>query len=361
MSYKICVYAIAKNEIKFIDRWYESIKEADYICVLDTGSSDGSYEKLKSLGIITKQIKFENFRFDIARNISLELIPEDADICVCVDIDEVFIKGWSEILRKHWTPTATRARYRYTWSFHPDGSEGVVFMSDKIHKNKIYHWKYPVHEILSTDIQEEYINIPSLQLNHHADNTKSRSSYLPLLELSSLENPNDDRTMHYLGREYLFYGKYTKAIKTLNKHLSLPTANWKEERSASLRFIGRCYERLKKPKLAETYYIKAILEDNSVREPYFELAVFYYNKGDYLHSIFVFEEMLKIKDRTLSYISSPDCWNGLTYDYLSIAYWKIGNIKKAISNVEIALTYDNNPRLIDNRNYFYSLMPQIEN
>ena len=37
-KYKICVYAICKNEGKFIERWYNSIKDADYICVLDTGS-----------------------------------------------------------------------------------------------------------------------------------------------------------------------------------------------------------------------------------------------------------------------------------------------------------------------------------
>ena len=42
---KICVYAIAKNEIKFIDRWFNSVKEADYICVLDTGSTDGEGQR----------------------------------------------------------------------------------------------------------------------------------------------------------------------------------------------------------------------------------------------------------------------------------------------------------------------------
>ena len=39
-NYKVCVYAICKNEEKFIEKWYNSIKEADYICVLDTGSND---------------------------------------------------------------------------------------------------------------------------------------------------------------------------------------------------------------------------------------------------------------------------------------------------------------------------------
>ena len=47
-KYKICVYAICKNEEKFVDRWYESIKDADKIIVLDTGSTDSTVKKLKN-------------------------------------------------------------------------------------------------------------------------------------------------------------------------------------------------------------------------------------------------------------------------------------------------------------------------
>ena len=39
-KYKICVYAIAKNESKFVKRWMESMSEADMVVVLDTGSTD---------------------------------------------------------------------------------------------------------------------------------------------------------------------------------------------------------------------------------------------------------------------------------------------------------------------------------
>ena len=34
-KYKICVYAICKNEEKFVDRWYNTVKEADKVIVLD--------------------------------------------------------------------------------------------------------------------------------------------------------------------------------------------------------------------------------------------------------------------------------------------------------------------------------------
>ena len=48
---KICVYAISKNEEKFVDRWYESMKDADEIYVLDTGSTDNTISLLKEKGV----------------------------------------------------------------------------------------------------------------------------------------------------------------------------------------------------------------------------------------------------------------------------------------------------------------------
>ena len=48
---KVCVYAICKNEEKHVKRWYQSMKEADSIYVLDTGSTDNTVNELKKLGI----------------------------------------------------------------------------------------------------------------------------------------------------------------------------------------------------------------------------------------------------------------------------------------------------------------------
>ena len=44
---KIAVYAICKNESAFVKRFYDSVKDADYIVVLDTGSEDETYEEWK--------------------------------------------------------------------------------------------------------------------------------------------------------------------------------------------------------------------------------------------------------------------------------------------------------------------------
>ena len=49
---KVCVYAISKNEGKFVKRFVESMKEADEIYVLDTGSTDDTVKLLKENGVV---------------------------------------------------------------------------------------------------------------------------------------------------------------------------------------------------------------------------------------------------------------------------------------------------------------------
>ena len=48
---KIVVYAISKNEEKFVERWVNSMKEADDIYVLDTGSTDNTVNLFNNFGV----------------------------------------------------------------------------------------------------------------------------------------------------------------------------------------------------------------------------------------------------------------------------------------------------------------------
>jgi len=356
-KFKICVYAICKNEEKFVDGWVDSMSEADEIVVLDTGSTDKTVEKLISRGVKVKQKIITPWRFDVARNESLQLISKDMDFCCCVDLDECFQKGWRKELEKHLTENLARISYRYTWSFNPDGSEGVVFFADKIHRNGLFIWEHPVHETLK-QIDFSYTqtkNIPTLQLNHHADNTKSRSSYLPLLELSVQEDPTSDRNVHYLGREYYFYGKYEQAIKMLKRHLNMPNSNWDLERASSCKYIAYSYEKQKKFRQSLSFYKRAICECPNNREPYFELAKYYFRKHDYYGAIATIHSALTITKRELNYMSEPDCWNEMPYDILALSYYHIKNYKKAYQYGKMALDLKpDSERLRDNLHFYLS-------
>ena len=207
-KYKVCVYTICKNEEQFVDRWYNSMKEADAIYVLDTGSTDNTVEKLKAHGINVKTEIIKPWRFDVARNLSLDMVPDDTDICVCTDLDEVLLPGWRDNLEAVWQDNTTRCRYIYNWKLDNDDKPVISFYYEKFHGRHDYKWIYPVHEILSTDKPENWVSTDKIILNHYPDSSKSRGSYLGLLEMSVKEYPESDRNRHYLGREYMFYGEY---------------------------------------------------------------------------------------------------------------------------------------------------------
>ena len=348
-KYKVCVYAITKNEEKFVKRWYESMSEADEIYVLDTGSTDNTVNLLKECGVNVTIKKIEPWRFDVARNLSLDLVPNDTDICVCTDLDEVFVSGWRENLEKIWENN-TRVRYNYNWSFDQHNNPAVNFYIEKIHARHGYKWTHPVHEVLSCDFVEKSITTDSITLNHYPDSTKSRSSYLPLLELSVKEDPEDDRNMHYLGREYMYYGKYNECIDTLIKHLSLKKATWKDERSASMRFIARSYLNLSRIEEARMWYTKAINETPYLREPLVELAFLEYRNNNYEQVIKLCNKALNIKKMYKSYINEPWCWDATVDDLLSIAYLEVNDKEQALEHVKQAIEKDpNNERLLNNK------------
>ena len=350
MKYKVYVYAISKNEEKFVNRWMDCVDDADGVYVLDTGSTDKTTELLKKRGAVVEKRKFKNFRFDIARNLSLNMVPEDADICLCVDIDEVLEKNWREKLEKIWEAGITRLRYNYVWSHDMNGNPAINFYGEKIHSRFGYKWKHPVHEVLVYDGKEVIKTSDDFTIEHYPDDKKSRSSYLPLLELSVKEDPTDDRNMHYLGREYMYYKMYDKSIDTLIKHLHLEKATWKDERCASMRFIGRCYMALKRYDEAKMWLNKAKDEAPYLREPYVEYGMLEYELGDYNSAIKHFEMALKINRLYKSYINEDFCKDEAIYDVLSICKFYTGKVAEASYYVDLALIKNpNDKRILNNK------------
>ena len=346
---KVCVYAICKNEEQFVERWFNSMKEADKIFVLDTGSTDNTVKFLKEKGVIVKSEVIKPWRFDIARNKSLEMVDNDTDICVCTDLDETFNHGWRKILENNYK-TGCRVNYTYNWHINENGVADVSFYLNNIHPRKGYYWIHPVHEVLTCKESETIINIMDIVLNHYPDITKSRKSYLELLELSVKEDPLDDRNMHYLGREYMYYGRYKECIKTLKRHLHLESATWNLERSASMRFIGRSYYNLGNNKEAEKWYKKSIDESPKLRDGYVELGIMYYNQKKWLDSIHLLINALTIRKKEMVYMNEVFSWDNTIYDILSIDYYNIGLYEESLFYINKALELDSqNERLLSNK------------
>ena len=288
-------------------------------------------EKLKARGAFVYSATLNPWRFDKARNMAMDHIPEDVDICVSNDLDEVFEPGWRAKLEEAWTPQTTRASYLFTCTYRPNGEPDKQFPMEKIHSRKNYQWIHPVHEILqytgAEPEQRSWVN--GMVLNHYPDDSKPRTQYLPLLELCLEENPDDDRTAFWLGREYMYHGKYDKAIPTLKNYLCMPSAQWDEERSAAMRFIGRSYQMINNLEEAKNWMLRAVAECPHVREPYLYMARVGYLMNNWPMVLFAVDKGLAITARSGSYLLELEAWGWELYDLGGIAYFNLGLFEKA--------------------------------
>lgn len=327
---KTCIYAIALNEIKFVDRFMDHCKEADLVLVCDTGSTDGTAERLRQRGAVVYDIVQRPWRFDIPRNTALNLIPEDIDICLSIDLDEFLQPGWSLAIDREWQLSQgkiKRISYDYIWNWQPDDiTPDVRFYADKIHHRQGYRWRHPCHETLywEGEGQEVRVTIPDVILHHRADVTKSRGQYISLLKLAVEEDPTNDRMSHYYGRELMYKGLWDESIVELKRHLELSTAVWKEERASSLRFISRCYRNMNCLEESQNWAIKATLEWPFSREPWFELSQAAYANMDWHTVYWAASKCLSISNKHMTYMTDSACWGPIPYDHAALAAYHLG-------------------------------------
>lgn len=328
MENRICLYAIAKNEAKNVDPWYESVKEADVVAVLDTGSMDNTVAKLKEhLDIIVDQKHYDVFRFDQARNDSLALIPDDCNICFTIDLDERLNPGWSDILRKEWDP-----------SKHNRGSYSYYFRDTSFEKSRNWihtrdwSWLYPCHEAMGRNgviwyQPSECLNLHGkIAVRHYPDRSKSRTSYLPLLEIRASENPEDGESFVYLIREYIIQRDYLK-VTALSEKIKKFDHFSKEQGAAALIYLGDAFSELGLPHAAIDCYRESIVINPEIRAGYVRLAAKLLGfKDKRLAAIAknVLLDCLEFSKKTTKFVwvDNDDLWRWQVLDWLCVAcYW----------------------------------------
>ena len=366
MDNKVCIYTICKNELQFVDRWLDSMKEADAIVVLDTGSTDGTYEYLLEKQseypqLIVRQQIIDPWRFDVARNESMRDIPDDCNILMSTDLDEILNPGWGDELRSRWIEGQhQRGVYFYTWSHLDDGSDGRVFQYDKIH-SKDWEWIAPVHEYLykkGTHWDGSYdgntvlylTDTDKVHLHHYPDMNKSRGSYLPLLELREKEMPEDWYGLIYLAQEYIYRGHYQKGIDKFNYILSNYADKYNSvEKASCYLFMGEAYTELDDLDKAIWAYQMAIDIDPTYREPYLNLGKVYYQKKMYDLAIAAIKMGMKNSWRHYTWLERNESWSWEPWDLLCQIHFYNGNKLESIAYAAKALTFEpSNSRLQQN-------------
>ena len=344
---KIAVYAISKNEEQFVERFCESAKEADIILIADTGSTDNTVQKAREHGATVHSIAVKPWRFDIARDAALVLLPADIDVCISLDLDEELQPGWREEIERVWKEDTTRLRYKFDWG------AGIAFYYEKIHHRHGYHWHHPCHEYPMPDVRtkEVWAHTDMLLAVHKPDPTKSRGQYMDLLHVAVTEDPRCPRNAFYYARELTFYSRWHEAVDSLNKYLAMPEATWPNERSYAMRLLGKSYDELNWDGIG--WYRKACAEAPNTREAWCDLAMACYRKSMWQECFAAASNVLAIKDKELVYTMDPSVWGSKPHDLLALSAHHIGLKDLALEHGQIAVDLEpNNERLIKNLEFY---------
>lgn len=205
-------YTIMKNEMKNLDRWIKKTQIFNYRIVLDTGSTDGTYEKLQELAktdpaLIVAQEIFDEFDFSKARNAALKLIPQDVTWCFAPDADEFFSKNVLDnikyVIAASPTTTLIACDRLDLHSYYVRASTDTK-PALKIHVPG-YLWEGPVHEELVWQlgsICQPVVNYtPDVYLIHDFDEDQFRNKirfYHELMEKERTKNVKNIKNLWYL-------------------------------------------------------------------------------------------------------------------------------------------------------------------
>jgi hypothetical protein len=267
---RIAVYAIALDEAKHAERWAASTVDADYRLVADTGSTDATAELLEAAGVTVAPISVRPWRFDMARNAALALLPADIDVCLSLDLDEVCEPGFFDAVRAAWDEHGGFGRGRH-WIH-----TGTWWRAERLHARHGYRWVGPCHEVTVPyhGGPEVAVDVEA-RLRHVPDDTKSRGQYLGLLEMFCAEAPHDPRAWTYLTRERFFHQDAHGVLDAAARALALP-GGWPPERAAICRWAAWA-----DPDHVDEWLARGVVEAPDEQEGWHAQALVAYARGDW--------------------------------------------------------------------------------
>ena len=154
-------------------------------------------------------------------------MPDDVDICVSLDLDEVLMPGWRRVVERAWKPPINHLYYTHAWSKDVTGLWHNL-LDNRIHARHGFTWRHrlPRDGASPRPCPSTSASSATCASSTSRTRTKSRSQYLPLLELAVAEDPELPRYAFYLAREYFFVGGTTRrsGVRSLSRPADRRTA-----------------------------------------------------------------------------------------------------------------------------------------
>lgn len=275
---------IVKNESKVIEKCLASVKPLiDYWVIVDTGSSDGTQEIIKTfLRDIPGELHERPWtNFSQNRNEALSFAKNKGDYLLLIDADEVlqFSDDFS---------LGPLDKDLYFIIVRQVGAADTK-RDGLINNHLDWEWKGILHEVITCP---EAKNIAVLKgvvnlCNTHGDDVSGRSKnskkakYLhdaEILQQALEKEPGQSRYVYYLGISYAAAEKYELAKKSFMQRISMPSSDYHETFLAMYN-LGLMQEKLNELDAAIESFHKAYAFHPTRIEPLFQAAKIYRKKG----------------------------------------------------------------------------------
>ena len=230
----ISVVMIVKNEEKMLARCLESVKEADSIVIVDTGSEDKTVEIAKKYTDKIFHFKWCD-SFCKARNFAKS--KATGDWILSIDADEYLNNSFEEVRKVVENTDKDLLNVDVT------SEKGSTHDFPRLFKNtKDIEWRGDIHNYLNkhptqhSGLEIIYGYSPA----HKADPDRA----LRILTKTVKENKDCVREKYYLAREYFYRRKWQECIDKVDAYLKVAT--WLAEKNEANLMKAKCYSKLGK-------------------------------------------------------------------------------------------------------------------
>ena len=233
----ICLVMIVKNEMKVLERCFDSVvKYLDYWVICDTGSTDGTqkfikeYFKSKKLPGTLLEHKWIDFGYN--RTKAVRAAHKKADYLILMDADFVFCIKDSKFKKTKLKMDSYQIKYEGALDYRQ-----ALFVSGK------KKWKYVgvTHEYITCDPPNRTGMLDAFTFDHLADGGNRSDKFerdIRLLTKGLKDEPNNIRYMFYLAQSHKDLSHWDEAIKYYI--MRAKKGGWDEEVYYSLYQLGVC-------------------------------------------------------------------------------------------------------------------------
>lgn len=261
----ISAVLIVKNEAEVLSKCLESVKDADEIIIVDTGSEDNTVEIAKKYTDKVYEDYKWNDNFAEARNHAKSKATKDW--ILSIDADE-FCHDFSEVVEA--AKIADRFGHLAVDCKLFAGDNGQMHAFPRFFKNdpRVF-WNGAIHNHIS--VLGEPVGDIRITYGYSPAHLRDPNRAMRILEKEVATRPDAVREMFYLGREYFYKGRFEESVKLFGKYVQ--KSRFLSEKAEAFLAMSRAYYNMRMMDDARDACVQALIINPHFREAVLFMSV----------------------------------------------------------------------------------------